>query len=580
MLLLVASAKKVLYMRFICLCFLIIAMQPSAGFAQQATVASTGSASYDLWRVRSQTITEDLIKDATILTSSERALLWARLAQTWWQDDAEKAHSWMLKSTEVVEAVPNRENPQERNERLTTARALLNIVTPLDQKLTKRLLAVLNQASEHATEADRTANADGIIAAAISLVDKDPQRAAELGALALRVGRSTKIVWLISKLLSKDPNLGKGLFSQTIEAARQSLDPELINSLTQSVFPESVQPGAPQPELPDSLRIELLNLDIVYLQANPITAENRTSICTSVLSFVAPVLAYLDHLLPQQANIARQAINQCQSTNPLASQRVDDALRDQPLNTVDELLKAAADADDYKAETVYLFRAASLAKEQDEIDRALKILDSMSTESRDFMGGSWEDYRWDWAALSAMRHFKSGDIYGMHLVMNAVPADLQPFAKLRFVSQLPDKTNKDTDPTLEFLNDARKGLGRASIHDAQKIGWYFTLLRLAVKFQPADATDVLKEVVTALNHAAEAEKQKTSGEDSFSPDRLGISGGLSSSLIELNEFAVREAVSSISSAETRTLVRLELLGICMERMRSSKDANPNKRRST
>lgn len=553
-------------------------MQPAAGFAQQATVASTGSAAHDLWLVRSQTITEDLIKDATILTSSERALLWARLAQTWWRDDPEKARSWMLKSTEAVEAVPNRENPQERNERLTTARALLNIVTPLDQKLTKRLLAVLNQASEHATEADRTANADGIIAAAISLVDKDPPRAAELGALALRVGRSTKIVWLISKLLSKDPNLGQALFSQTIEAARQSLDPELINSLTRSVFPESVQPGAPQPELPESLRIELLNLDIVYLQANPITAENRTSICTSVLSFVAPVLAYFDHLLAQQGNIARQAINQCKSTSPLASQRIDDALRDQPLNTVDELLKTAADAEDNKVGTVYLFRAASLAKEQNEIDRALKILDSMNTESRQFMGGSWEDYRWDWAALSGLRHFKSGDVYGMHLVMNAVPADLQPFAKLRFVSQLPDKTNKDTDPTLEFLNDARKGLDRPSIRDAQKIGWYFTLLRLAVKFQPADATDVLKEVVTALNHAAEAENQKTA--DRFSVDRLGISASLSASLVELNEFAVKEAVSSISSAETRALVRLGLLGVCLERMRSWKETNPNKRRST
>ncbi|MDQ1637618.1 MAG: hypothetical protein QOF62_957 [Pyrinomonadaceae bacterium] len=553
-------------------------MQPSAGFAQQATVASTGSASYDLWLVRSQTITEDLIKDATVLTSSERALLWARLAQTWWQDDPEKARSWMLKSTEVVEAVPNRENPEERNERVTTARALLNIVTPLDPKLTKRLLAVLNQASEQATEADRTANADGIIAAAISLVDKEPQRAAELGALALRVGRPTKIVWLISKLLSKDFKLGKALFSQTIEAARQSLDPELINSLTQSVFPESVQPGAPQPELPDSLRIELLNLDVFYLQANPINAENKSSVCVSVLSFIAPVLPYFDRLLPQQANIARQAINRCQSTSPLQSQRVDDALRDQPLNTVDELLKAAADADDFKVGTVYLFRAASLAKEQNEIDRALKILDSMSTEARDFMGGSWEDYRWDWAALSGLRHFKSGDVYGMYLVMNAVPADLQPFAKLRFVSQLPDITNKDTDPTLEFLNDARKGLGRPSIRDAQKIGWYFTLLRLAVKFQPADATDVLKEVVTALNHAGEAENQKSA--DRFSVDRLGISAGLSASLVELNEFAVKEAVSSISSVETRALVRLGLLGVFLERMRSSKETKPNKRRST
>jgi hypothetical protein len=565
-------------MRFLCVCFLIVAMQPLSSNAQQAATARSGAA-YDLWLVRSQTITEDLIKDSTTLASSKRALMLATLAQRWWQDDPEKAHLWMLKSIEFVEAVSNRENPEERNQRLTTARMLLHIVSPLDQKLGKRLLAVLTQASE-ATEADRTANAEGIIEAAISLADKDPQRAAELGALALRTGRSTQIVVLISRLFSKDPKQGGALFAQMIEVVRQTLDQELINSLTQMIFPELVQPGARKPELPDSMRIELLKLDLAYLQANPVTAESKSSVCASVVSYLAPVLVYFDRLLPQQANIARQAINQCQSTSPLASQIMDDALRDQPLNTVEDLLKAAADAEDYKVRTVYLFRAASLAREQNDLDRALKILDSMSNESREFMGGSWEDYRWDWAALSALRHFKSGDVYGMRLVMNAVPADLQVFAKLRFVSQLPDTTDKDTDPTLEFLNDARKGLGRSSIADAQKIGWYFTLLRLAVKFQPADATDVLKEVVTALNHAAEAEKQKTGGEDSFSADRLGISGGLSPSLIELNEFAVREAVSSISSAETRTLVRLELLSICLERMRSSKDANLNKRRST
>ncbi|HBB88135.1 MAG TPA: hypothetical protein DC047_11005 [Blastocatellia bacterium] len=566
-------------MRFICLCFLIIAMQPVPGFAQQASVTPQRTVSYDLWLVRSRTITEDVIRDATTLTPFERAHLWTRLAQAWWKDDPEKARSWMLKSIEIVEAVPNRENPEERRQRLTMVRVLLKIVAPLDQELSKRLLAVLAKDAEQAMDADRLANADAIVEAAISLVDKEPQRAAELGTLALRVGRSTHIVSLISRLLSKDPTVGNALFSQTIEAARQFLDLELINSLTQLIFPESVQPGARQPQLPDSLRIELLNLDVFYLQANPITAENKSSVCTSVVSYIAPVLAYFDRLLPQQANIARQAINQCQSNSPLANQIVDDALRDQPLNTVDDLLKAAADAEDFKVRTVYLFRAASLAKERNDLDRALKILDSMSAESREFMGGSWEDYRWNWAALSALRHFKSGDIYGMRLVMNSVPADLQPFAKIKFVSQLPDVRDKSADPTLEFLGDARKGLSRSSIADAQKTGWYFNLLRLTVKFQPADATDVLKEVITALNHEVEAEAQKSTRDDRSSVDRLGISGGLSASLVELNEFAVREAISSISSAETRAVVRLELLSVCLEQMRSSKPTSHNRRRA-
>jgi hypothetical protein len=417
-------------MRFICICFLIMAMQPVFCFAQQVGSAQQGSSSYDLWLVRSQTITADLIKDSADLTPSERALLWARLAQRWWRDDPEKARSWMLKPIEIVEGVPNKENPDERRQRLGTVRLLLKIVAPLDQKLSARLVAILTEDAEQEAKSAPTANTDGLIEAAIFLVDKDPPRAAELGAIALRVGRPTQITWLIFKLRAKDPRLADTLFGQTIAAVRQSLDSALLYSLTEVAFTDSIYPGANSAAPRDDLRTELLKLDVVYLQANPIDAENRASICISIASFIVPVLAEFDRLLPQQAGIVRQSLNQCQSLSPLAQQRVDEARRDQPLKTVDDLLKAADDAQDSKVRTIYEYRAAVLAKEKNDFDRALKILDSMSTESREFGGGTWEAYRWDWAATSALRHLKSGDVYGMRLVINAVPTgftSLWPF---------------------------------------------------------------------------------------------------------------------------------------------------------
>lgn len=566
-------------MRFLVLCFLITAMLPIAGSAQSPGLAQPAGISYDLWLVRSHSITEDVIKDATVLTPSARALLWARLAQQWWRDDPEKARSWMLKPFEIVETVPNRENPDERSQRLATVRSLLSIVAPLDQKLSKRLVAILNHESEQAADADRNANADGLVEAAIALSDQDPQRAAEMGAAALRLGRTTMIASLLWKLRPSSPKLADALFAQTLAVVRQSLDPELLNSLTQVAFPSSMQPGAHTAAPPDNLRTELLKLDAGYLQANPITAENRASICMSVVSFVAPVLPQFDRLLPQQAAIVRQSVNQCQSMSPLAQQRVDDALRDQPLNTVDALLKAGDDAQDVHARTVYQYRAAALAKQQDDFDRALRILDSMSIESREFMGGSWEAYRWGWAAVSASRHFKNGDVYGMRSIINAVPTDLQAFAKIEFVRQLPETRDKDIDPTLEFLNDARKGLSRSAIPDAEKTGWYFALLRLTVKFQPNSAMDVLKEAVAVLNSAEETE-QKNNQPARVRFDGAEFSGNLSAALLELNEFAVREAISSIASTETRVQVRLELLGGCLERLRSSKQNAPNQKRTT
>jgi len=541
-----------------------------SAFAQKVAPVTQRDALANLWLVRSQTITEDLVKDATGFKPSGRALLWARLGQQWWRDDPERARAWILKSIEVVEAVPNRENPAERNLRLATARMLLNIVAPLDEKSSKRLIGTLSETAETVGELERRANAEGLVEAALSIVDTDPRRAAELGASALRIGRPTSIAWLVLRLRWKDPKLGDALFSRTIEVARQTFDLELINSLSHSIFPESMQPGAAKPGLPDEMRTELLKLDLAFLQANPINEANRDSICMSVGSFIAPVLGHFENLLPQQAPLARQSINQCHSRFPLAEQRIDDALNTQPLNTVEALLKAGDDSADMKVRTVYQYRAAALAREKKDFERALKIMDSMSTESREFMNGAWELIRVELAVQSALSYYKSGDVYGMRFVINAAPADLQPLVRIGFLWELPETRNKETDPTLEFLNDARTGLGRSKFPDAEKWSYYFALLKLSVQYQPSEATTALKEAVAALNRV---ERSKAKETDNNKPDSLDGSGFLRTipaSIMEMDEYAVREALSSITAPEFRAQVRLALLEGCLEKLRSLK----------
>jgi hypothetical protein len=438
------------------------------------------------------------------------------------------------------------------------------------------LVAILTQDSEQEEKAERAANADGLIEAATFLVDSNPKHAAELGLLALQLGTPTNIGALLWKLRGRDLKLSDTLFGQALTKARETPDGSLLFSLVTSFFPEYYTPGFTPGSLvaTDDMRKEILKAYVVYLQGNRSDAENRDYPCLRVIS-IAPVLAEFDRLLPHQAVIVRQSINQCQSLNPLARQRVDDATRDQPLNTVDDLLKAGDDAQDMQVRTVYLFRAASLAKQQNDYDRALKILDSMSPESREFMSGAWESFRWDWAATAALHHLNSGDVQGMRLIINAVPSDLQPYAKMAFVDRLPADRNKDTDPTLEFLSDARTGL-RHSSASSEDQSWYFGLLRLTVKYQPTDAIAVLKEAVAAINHADEADAKSKSHHD-----RAWFSGSdvFSTRLIDMDEYAVREAVSAISSAGTRVQVRLELLRICLEQLRSTKQLAPQPKTS-
>lgn len=568
-------------MRFFCLCLLIVTMLPLPGFAQQLHSDQQGSISYDLWLVRSQTITDDLIRDSAALATWERALLWARLAQRWWRDDPEKARSWMLKPIEIVEAVPNKENSDERRQRLTTLRLVLKIVAPLDQKLSARLVAILTEEAEQEAKTERGANADGLIEAATYLVDSDPQRAAELGSLAFRVGHPTQITSLLFALRRKDANLANVLFAQALAAARQNLDGQLLGSLVSAVFPEyynmSFTPG--RPVVTEDMRTELLKVYVVYLQRNQTNAENRHSPCVGVVS-IAPVLAELEKRLPQQAVIVRQSINQCQSLGSLAQQRVDDALRDQPLRTVNDLLKAGDSAQDLKVRTLYQFRAALMAREQSDLDQALKILDSMSTESREISDGTWEVYRWDWAAISALRRFKSGEVHEMRLILNAVPTRLQPYAKMSFVDRLPNNRDKDTDPTLEFLSDVRTGLRRTSLSDSEKSIGYFGLLPLTLKYQPAEATAVLQEAVAALNRAEQTKDKNTSNNNRSSLAGVDFSKLFPPSLLEMDEYAVKEAISSIASPNIRIPVRLGLLSVCLERLGSAKRTTPNQGRST
>jgi hypothetical protein len=474
----------------------------------------------------------------------------------------------MAKAIETVEAVPNKEAPDKRQERLTVARLLFQIAAPLDQKLTKRLLVVLSD--DHPADAERAANADSLIDAAATLVNTDPKRAAELGALALRTGYSNFLPTFLYALRHKDPTLADGLFSQALVVGRQTLSGPLIDLLTRTAFPVQMQlPDRPVP--PDNLRAELLQLHVVFLQANQIKPDSQNDTCTGVITFIAPVVLEFDRLLPQQAPIVRQAVNQCKSANPLGQQRIDDALRNQPLNTIEDLLKAADDAEDLKVRTVYQFRAATLATQKKDYERAIKILDGMSKDARTFMGGTWEARRWEWATLSAIKQYEAGAVFEMRQTINAVPAELQPFSKISFLREFKPKPKDDADPTLQFLTEARADLRRTSYgSDTEKYSWYFVLLELTVKYQPEEARMVLKEAIAVLNRAEEAKAADASKDQPVHLDTSAISSSLPATLLEMDEYAVKEAVSSIASTRTRAEVRLELLGACLQRMRTMK----------
>jgi len=528
--------------------WLLILALASVGVAQSAHKDER-----ELWLVRSQNVTNDLLKDASDLSSLQRAVLWAKLAQRWWREDQKRARTWIADAIETVKQVPNKETQAEREDRLEAARVLLTIVTPLDQKFTKSLMTVLTAGDK---SAEPNWSSDALIDAAVVVVNDDPKRAAELGALALRSGAPDNLEQLLFPLRARDATLADGLFEQAMVVVRQDPRSKLSNSLMSVAFPAQRGLPANTPVPPEPMRMELLQYYVGMINKTMIDNVDQNSTCGTV-SWLSPVLPEIDRLLPKQMLLVRQAINRCQSPDPHVRLQIDEALRSQPLNTVESLLKAGLDANDLETRTEYEFRAADLAADNKDYDRAIKILDDMSQEQRDAINESWTSWRRTWAAEGAVEHYKNGRFREMNLMLDGVPSDIQPFAKADFVNSVPEKAVSETAPLIQILNDAIKGLRRSNIPETDKYDWYFGLLRTVVKYQPADANAVLKDAIASLNQVEEVQPLNMT-------DWLKYLGP---PLVEMDEFIVKDALASIKPVPYRAQLRLALLDATLQRVK-------------
>ena len=496
-------------------CFVLLALLAILSLA--APSARGQKEARELWQIRAQNVTDDLLKDAADLDSMQRAVLLVKLAQRWWHEDPKRARTWITNAIEVVEQVPNKERPEERQERLETARVLLTIVTPLDQKLAKRLLTLM--ASDKSTDDERSAAADALIDAAVSVVEDDPKRAAELGALALRTGRpSNNIRELFFPLRTRDPKLADSLFVQALALVKQDPRSRLLNSLLYVAFPAQRGLGDDIPVPPEPLRIELLQLLVDLLNTRLAGGDN--SAC-GVVRWIAPFFAEIERLIPKQWPVVRGAINQCQSTS---------------------------------ISPPHEYQTAIAAMERKDYERALKLLDDMPKETR---SESWDVYRWQWAADGAIEHYKNGRFREMDLVLDAVPSDFQPLAKASFIHWLPEQAGSETAPIIQLLDDAIKGLRRSNI--SEKHHWYFGLLRTTVKYQPADANAVLKDAIASLNKVKVGTPLDTT-------DYMKYIGP---PLLEMDEFVVKDALASVTLVQTRAQLRLALLAATLQRLRNT-----------
>jgi len=305
------------------------------------------------------------------------------------------------------------------------------------------------------------------------------------------------------------------------------------------------------------LRIELLQLLMTSINTSPANGENNSLNCGAV-AWLAPLFGEFERLLPQQWPVLRQAINTCQSVSPQIQQRINDHSSKQQLDSVESILRAAADTKELETRTNYKYRAAYLAKEHKDYELAFKILNDLSTDERKLMGESWDSCQWEWAAEGAIEHYQNSRFREMNLLLDSVPSDFQPLAKAAFIYRLPKQEQgaAETGPIIQILNDAITGLRRSNIPAADKYNWYFPLLEATVKYQPADANAVLKDAVASINQLKEGAELNTNNYLNY----------IGPQLVQMDEFVVKDALASITLPQTRAQLRLALLDATLQRI--------------
>lgn len=524
---------------------LIILLLPVSGFAIPSTPQQTGDA-YELWRARSESLTDELLKDSSQLSAARRAVILGRLAQGWWNEDQTRARKWFQNAIELVEEVPGKETANERRERILAARKILKMVARLDQKLMLPLIKILTPDGQ-VSDSERSENAEWLMNSATGLVAVDPDRANELASLALRVGPPNDVASFLMTMRGKDPRRADAMFTQALSLAKQQPFPvQLLNSLNYAAFPLARGWAGSLPPIPsENLQRELLQLEINFLNAYPIEDNNRGSMCSCVSGFIGPMLSEFDRLLPTDAVVVRQAIDKCQPLIP----------PDQP-HTSDDFLKAASDAKNSRARTNYEFQAATAAQAAKDYDLAIKILDGMGKEQREFMGNVWDSYRWDWAAHGAIDYYEHGRLAEMNVILNTVPANLQPFAKIAFLDRVSKPKDADPAPIIQILNEALIDLRRSNATDLDKFNSYVAVLRTTVRYQPTEASDVLKAAISSLNRAK--------GREALDPAEF--SERIAEPLLEMDEFVVKDSIARITLTETRANLRLVLLTATLRHM--------------
>lgn len=521
----------------------------------------------DSWLTRAQYFTDVSLKDALLLTAFDRALLWARLGELWWEADPSKAQEWFKKSVEALEYAPQSQRRSERDRQLSAGGKVLQILAPKAPALADRLAAMLvlpSKAGEgEAGGPGSRANPDDLIYAAQSIAESDPSRAVQLGEASLRAGSSYNLYALLIDLQRRDAASARLLLIKVMEEAKVKYDVVLLAVLEGFALRRTPESESRLARIPAEVRSQILRLlaEAVVQSAAPPSAKEE--ICRRV-PYIAP---YIGELPPDQLSAVRAAIVSCQQHLSSGLQRtVTNALQNVPLKTVEDYELAANEASDPGTKAWYLVRASSLAAQEKDFERQIAILDSIDAGERAKLQG-WSAVRWMAATNAALARLKASEFSSMRRIIESTPKEIRAFVQVNVAEGL--MGTEDIVGALELLADARRSFANAGSETREQELYtqeYYSLVGLYARLKRPEALEVFREVVAYLNHFRPEEGSER--QDSRTNDKLDFwPPEIPAQLIESDEIGLASSVASIDSPLKRVPVELGLVKTSLQELK-------------
>lgn len=552
------SLEKFIYLVFVSL-FLFLGAIPL--YSQK----TKNNQQFLVWQQRVDTLTDEIVKDSSSLSDSERAIYLALLSKIWWKINQQEAETYLKKASKLtINSLESDEKP-DFAEKVKNTQKTIQIITGLDEKLSQNLLEqFIKTISEKAVNSEK--NADMLILIALQIVEKKPQLAFTLGLKSLSFGSPIQIVRLIGELNAIDSKLAEQLFLATLINAKNNFNLRFVGRLSVSAFTEYKGKT-----LSDLARRSFLTMLAEMLARSVTNEQEKPSACQTAI-IASPIIDKFEQYLPAQTQTIKWQIQMCQPYLPKTNASLVDAdLKDDKPKTVEELISAARNTSDEVLKSEYFYQAMVKLEEEEKFIEILSLLDSMTEDEKKSFGNDsrgesiLESSYAEYAFSAVLQFIKNKDLASAYRIIDRTPKRVRPSVRIRLAFKLSEIEDKPF--ILNNIEKAREESASIEVSAFRKVSYFLSLTYLYTKTQPIEAQVVFRETVKAIN-SADSENPDNVPEKDYAPLQDYIS--LPSELFEFNEIVIFNALNDIGSRRSRVRLKLGLLESSLKRYLSEK----------